>query len=67
MSPLRMGGEVFVFGGLGAVFDERFQPEDAQMNGRAGLRAAAALGHRLHDERGLGNAQPGPAVFPGGW
>ena len=63
--PPENGGEVFVLGRLGAVFDERLQPEDAQMNGRAGLRAAATLGHRLHDERGFGNAQTGPAVFSG--
>ena len=57
------GRQVFLLGLLGAVFDERFQTENTQVNGRAGLRPAPALGDRLHDDGGFGNAQTAPPVF----
>ena len=57
--------QIFVLGLPRAVFDERFQAENAEMDGRARLGAAPALRHGLHDQRGFGDAQPRAAVLFG--
>ena len=48
---------------LGAEHDDRVEAEDVQVDGRGARHAGAELGHRLHQDRGFGDAEAGAAIF----
>ena len=48
---------------VGAVLDDRMQPENVDVDGRAGREGAGRMRDLLHHDRGLGDAEARAAIF----
>jgi hypothetical protein len=47
----------------GSEHDDRLQPENVDVNRGGSAHGGAGFGDRLHHDRGLGDAEAGPAVL----